>query len=69
MPGDFLPVEVEYEAGVISQFPLAEMEAGEEAVILKLETKHTDCLAKDKCGIPEYGSEPISDCCGPAGCC
>ena len=69
MPGDFLPVEVEYEAGVISQYPLAAVEAGEEAVILKLGTKHTDCLAKDKCGIPEYGDEPLSDCCGPAGCC
>ena len=69
MPGDFLPVEVEYEAGVISQYPLAAVEAGEEAVILKLGTKHTDCLAKDKCGIPEYGDEPLSDCCGTPGCC
>lgn len=69
MPGDFLPVEVEYEAGVISQYPLAAVEAGEEVVILKLGTKHTDCLAKDKCGIPEYGDEPLSDCCGTAWCC
>ena len=69
MPGDFLPVEVEYEAGVISQYPLAAVEAGEEVVILKLGTKHTDCLAKDKCGIPEYGDEPLSGCCGTAGCC
>ena len=69
MPGDFLPVEVEYEAGVISQYPLAATEAGEGVVILKLGTKHTDCLAKDKCGIPEYGDEPLSDCCGTPGCC
>jgi hypothetical protein len=51
--GDFLPVEVEYEAGVISQYPLTAVETSEEAVILTLSTKHTDCLAKEKCGIPE----------------
>lgn len=69
MPGDFLPVEVEYEDGVISQYPLAEIEVGEEALILKLEKKHTDCLAKDKCGIPEVPGEALSDCCGSSGCC
>ena len=69
MPGDFLPVEIEYEDGVISQYPLAAVEVGEAALVFKLEKKHTDCLAKDKCGIPEYGDEQLSDCCGPAGCC
>ena len=69
MPGDFLPVEFEYEDGVISQYPLAAVEVGEAALVLKLEKKHTDCLAKDKCGIPEYDDEQLSDCCGPAGCC
>jgi len=24
-----------------------------EAVVFRLTTKHTDCLAKEKCGIPE----------------
>ena len=69
MPGDFLPVEFEYEDGVISQYPLAAVEGGEAALVLKLEKKHTDCLAKDKCGIPEYDDEQLSDCFGPAGCC
>lgn len=69
MPGDFLPVEFEYEDGVISQYPLAAVEVGEAALVLRLEKKHTDCLAKDKCGIPEYDDEQLSDCCGPAGCC
>ena len=53
LAGDFLPVEIEYEAGVISQYPLEEVTVTEEAVVLQLTTKHTDCLAKEKCGIPE----------------
>ncbi|MGJ8696441.1 MAG: DUF6428 family protein [Verrucomicrobiaceae bacterium] len=53
LAGDFLPVEVEYEEGVISQYPLKEIEVTYEAVVLRLMTKHTDCLAKEKCGIPE----------------
>lgn len=69
MPGDFLPVEIEYEDGVISQYPLAAVEVGEAALVLKLEKKHTDCLAKDKCGIPEFSDEPLADCCGSSGCC
>ena len=51
--GDFLPVEIEYEEGVISQYPLDELEVTDEAVVFRLTTKHTDCLAKEKCGIPE----------------
>lgn len=51
--GDFLPVEIEYEEGVISQYPLDELEVMAEAVVFRLTTKHTDCLAKEKCGIPE----------------
>lgn len=59
--GDFLPVEVEYEAGVISQYPLEAVEVMEEAVVLRLTTKHTDCLAKEKCGIPA-SDEAEEDC-------
>ncbi len=70
MAGDFLPVEIEYEGSVISQYPVEDLEITDEAVILKLTTKHTDCLAKDVCGIPEPGADPISDCCTPgSGCC
>jgi hypothetical protein len=53
LAGDFLPVEIEYEEGVISQYPLDELEVTDEAVVFRLTTKHTDCLAKEKCGIPE----------------
>jgi len=53
LAGDFLPVEIEYEQGVISQYPLDAIEVEESRVVLHLAMKHTDCLAKDKCGIPE----------------
>lgn len=70
MPGDFLPVEIEYEDQVISQYPVQEVTSNGEAVCLSLGSKHTDCLAKDVCGIPEPGVEPVSDACVPgSGCC
>lgn len=65
---DALPVEVEYEDGVISQFPLgaAALEGG--TLVLQLGTKHTDCLAKEKCGC-----EPVAATAGVessgSGCC
>ena len=52
-------VEVEYEAGVISQAPLAGVRVVNGALQLQLGSKHTDCLAKEKCG--------MDDGCGCAG--
>jgi hypothetical protein len=46
-----LPVEVEYESGVVSQFPLGQIEVTPAGLLLNLGTKHTDCLAKDRCGV------------------
>lgn len=60
-----LPVEVEYEAGVVSQYPLTEIEASSSALVLRVGTKHTACLAEDQCGIAPVGS----DCCSTSGCC
>lgn len=45
-----LPVEVEYEAGVISQAPLTVVNVENGVLQLQLGAKHTDCLAKEKCG-------------------
>ena len=59
--GDFLPVEVEYESGVISQYPLESVTGEGETIELRLTKKHTDCLAKEKCGIPKV-SEEEEDC-------
>ncbi len=51
LPAEELPVEVEYEQGVIAQFPLARVSVGDGAVRLHLGHKHADCLAKEKCGM------------------
>ncbi len=61
-----LPVELEYEDGLISQFPVVSVGA-DEVVTVHLGTKHTDCLAKEICLPPSAGS---ADCCTPgSGCC
>lgn len=59
LKSDALPVEVEYENGSVSQFPVAGAEVTPSGLLFHLGTKHTDCLARDKCGV------------GPnaAGCC
>ena len=69
-----LPVEVEYEEGVISQFPLVDAEVAAGALVLSLALKHTDCLAKDRCGISAEADAGESEgCCAGAaatgGCC
>ena len=61
-----LPVEIEFEDGLISQFPLVSVSAGD-AVVLHLGAKHTDCLAKEIC-LPVPGA--AEGCCTPgSGCC
>lgn len=60
-----LPVEIEYEDGFISQFPVLSVDAGDVAVV-RLGAKHTDCLAKDVC-LPPSGGAPA--CAPGSGCC
>ena len=65
LPNDDLAVEVEFEAPYISQFPIEAVEADDDALIFLLTTKHTDCLAKEQCGL-----EGASSCCSEeTGCC
>jgi hypothetical protein len=61
-----LPVEVEYEAGVVSQYPLVAAEVTPSGVLFHLGSKHTACLAVDRCGIAPL---PSTDCCSTPGCC
>jgi hypothetical protein len=63
-----LPVEVEYEDGFISQFPIAGAELKDGHLILALAAKHTDCLAKESC-LPAEAAVGPSSCCGTGGCC
>lgn len=72
LPDGSIPVEVEYEDKVISQYVIAGHELTEDAVVLSLEHKHTECLAPELCGLPPLpGPRKIksSPCCGPQGCC
>ena len=62
IPTDQLEVEVEYEDCAISQYPLETVELAGEHFKMSLGLRHTDCLAKEACGI-----EPAS-CCGDRGC-
>jgi hypothetical protein len=61
LPHDDVEVEIEYEDCGVSQYPVASAELEGDTILLRLSGKHTDCLAKEKCGI-ESG-------CAPAGCC
>ena len=65
LPSDELEVEVEFEAPYISQFPIESADINDDAIVFSLTTKHTDCLAKEQCGV-----ESASPCCSPeSGCC
>ena len=55
-----LPVEVEYERESVSVFPVAAAEVTPGGVLLHLGSKHTDCLARDRCGVGEAGG---TGCC------
>jgi hypothetical protein len=66
LPNGELPVEVEFEAPTISQFPILSAKKLGDALVFHLTTKHTDCLAKEKCGVESASSSccaPTSDCC------
>jgi len=65
---DDLDVEIEYEDGLISQFPLEEINDSRGALVFRLGTKHTDCLAKDIC-LPPPKDDEGSACCSGTGCC
>lgn len=52
---DDLEVDIEHEAGWISQFPLASCETEGTELVLKLTARHTACLAEDQCRRPEPG--------------
>jgi hypothetical protein len=60
-----LPVEVEYEDGRVSQFPVSAAEVTPAGVLLHLGSKHTACLAPDRCGVGPAGTPG----CAAPGCC
>ena len=76
LPDESVPVEIEYEDQVISQYTIPSHEISPEAVVLQLAHKHTECLAPELCGLPalappapEIRLKIQAPCCGPTGCC
>ena len=76
LPADDLDVEIEYEDAAISQYAVTGFSVTESAVVLNLDGKHTDCLAKELCCPPTLlpmamatsaGTEAA--CCAPGGGC
>lgn len=67
-----LPVEIEYDVGVITQFAVQAFEATDNQITLKLAGKHTACLAPELCKVDGDGAAD-SGCCSPSeaasGCC
>jgi protein-tyrosine-phosphatase len=51
LKSDDLAVEVEYEDAVVAQYPLGGAEVTPSGVLFYLGTKHTACLAPEKCGV------------------
>ena len=52
---DQLPVEIEYEGEAISQYPLGGAESTPAGLLVYLGSKHTACLAPEKCGVGGTG--------------
>jgi hypothetical protein len=68
---DSVPVEIEYEDRMISQYTITHHEVLDDAVVIILAHKHTECLAPELCGLPSFRLPSIggkNSCCGPGGC-
>jgi len=57
LQSDDLPVEVEYEHGdgVVAQYPVGGAEMTPSGILLSLGSKHTACLAPERCGVGGTG--------------
>lgn len=66
IPSDDLDVEVEYEGCVVSQYTVEEAIGGDAQIVFRLGDKHTDCLARESCGLSPAGA--ATGCCGGSSC-
>jgi hypothetical protein len=70
IPSDDLDVDIEYENCVISQYAIEGAVTVDGQLAFQLGDKHTDCLAREACGIETAGAAgKSSGCCGGPGCC
>lgn len=56
------PVGVEYDAGLVSEFPLGGVEVTPSGLLLNLGLRATECLAPQLCGVPA-AAELGAGCC------
>ena len=70
VPSDALDVEVEYEPCCVAQYKIDHVAATSDELRVQLAHKHTDCLAREACGLTD-GEEGEGCGCGPAAikCC
>jgi len=62
IPSDDLDVQIEYEGCNIVQYPVTQLDVFADEIRMTLGKKHTDCLAKEACGL-ESSCSPGSGCC------
>ena len=55
-PAEDLPFEIEYKGCTVSLYPVAGAAVTDTEVCLKLTAKHSDCLAKEACGLVSAGA-------------
>jgi hypothetical protein len=60
LPSLDLPVEIEHEAGVVSQYPVVSGSSDGQTLTLTTGLKHTACLAMDLCCAPAAAAAPAS---------
>jgi hypothetical protein len=60
LASDDLEVDVEHEVGYISQFPLEAVHVAPDEIVFHLGTRHTACLAMDKCLPPPKPASEFS---------
>jgi len=69
LPHHNLPVEIEYEDGVVAQFPVVSAKIIDGALAFHLGLKHTDCLARGICLPGECAPAPKVEAAAAASCC
>jgi hypothetical protein len=60
LPSLDLPVEIEHEAAVVSQYPVVSGDSDGQTLTLTTSLKHTACLAMDLCCAPTAAAAPAS---------
>jgi len=63
LPGDDLEVEIEWDCCVVSQYPIASARPVNDRLEFQLVTRHTDCLAKQKCACEAEAVNTPPVCC------